>query len=418
MTDFDLFLKYNLKPTYGAQKDEALSKGLFAGEFSFKTPRVHDKFLILLHASYKCNANCIYCENQHLRSGYLNAVMDESMVREVIDKFGPSIREVTWHGGEPLMLPESHFVALEEEKKKRGLTFPTTLQTNSILMTKEKHEFFDSLGIKTGTSFDGIRNTTSRGQKSTEAIMRCIDEGLACGFITVTYSDTIDYLIDNYEYIKSLGCTAYQNCIVRENVVENSNPYLVSNDIAVAKVLEYIDYWIHDVNSPVRDTYVVRLIGRILGHSTLCEDSYCIGGWLIIDPMGNIGHCGHCQQDGGVVNIKDISSYQDLLVHPSYTKMINKQRRLAATCSGCTWYHVCYGGCMGLNYEADPTYNTINQRHCEYTVGILTGIYELIKDIDISREDLYNYHFLDLLRQCNYYSLTEIKEIEERYQNG
>ena len=418
MTDFELFLKYNMKDTSDMGKTEELNRKLFNGEITWSNPRLPTKFLLLLHASYKCNANCVYCENQHLRSEYRNAIMEESMVREIVEKLGPAIREVTWHGGEPLMLPDNLFIALEDEKKKRCYCFTTTLQTNSILMTKEKADFLNKLGIQTGTSFDGLRNTISRGEKSTEAILRCIDEKLPCAFITVTYSDTIDYMIENYEYIKSLGCSGFQNCIVRENVIENSNPFLVLNDIAVPKMLKYIDYWMHDTNSPINDTYVMRQIQRVVGYTSVCDDSYCIGGWLIIDPMGNIGHCGHCQQDGGIINIKDIDSYQDIFTHPDYIKMINKQKKLVNSCKDCIWYNVCYGGCMGLNYEIDPTYNTINPRNCEYIKALLQGIYELIKDIDITRYDLYNYHFLNALKQCNYYSLTEIKQIEERYKNG
>ena len=58
-------------------------------------------------------------------------------------------------------------------------------------------------------------------------------------------------------------------------------------------MLEYVDYWIHDTNGPILDSYLTRHIQRVLGHTHLCEDSYCLGGWLIIDPLGNIGHCGH-----------------------------------------------------------------------------------------------------------------------------
>lgn len=418
MTDFELFLKYNLKPTSDVRRTEELDRRLFNGEVKWETPHTHKKILLLLHASYKCNANCIYCENQHLRSEYVNAVMDEDTVREIVEKLGPVLREVTWHGGEPLMLPESLIEALEDEKKKRGYCFKTSLQTNSILMTKEKKEFLDKLNIFVGTSFDGLENTTSRGKKSTDAILRCLEEGTSSGFITVTYANTIDNMIKNYEYIKSLGYPGYQNCIVKENVIENSNPYLVPNEIAVPKMLEYIDYWIHDTNAPINDAYVVRQIQRVVGHTTVCDESYCLGGWIIIDPLGNLGHCGHCQQDGGIVNIRDIEDYHGLLTHPSYTKMISKQKKLANTCKDCTWYYVCYGGCMGLNYEIDPTYNTINPRNCEYSMALMQGIYELIKDVDLNRNDLYNCHFINALRQCNYYSLTEIKQIEERYKNG
>ena len=52
MTDKELFLSY-----YKKQNPDLKIK-------------VYNKILILLHGSYKCNSNCIYCENHCLREEY------------------------------------------------------------------------------------------------------------------------------------------------------------------------------------------------------------------------------------------------------------------------------------------------------------------------------------------------------------
>lgn len=416
MVEQELFFKYNMVPTETRTKDTSLDKDLYEGNITWREPIVRRQILLLLHGSYKCNLNCIYCENQHLRSSYKGAVISEELVREIVEKLGDSINEVTWHGGEPLLLPKSLLSILEEEKNRLGYDFITSLQTNSLLLDEETVAFLDKYDIKFGTSFDGINNSISRGKASTDSILRCIEKyPERIGFIGVTYRDTIDLLIENYEYYKSLGVSGIQSCIVRENVIEESNPYLVNNDIAVKKMLEYIDYWIHDANKPIRDSYVSRMIQRVLGFAHLCEDIYCLGGWMIIDPLGNIGFCGHSMLDDPIVNIKDISSFNDILLHPNYLKSMSKQRKLVSSCSSCKWYRVCYGACMGLNYEYSHDYSQVSPRNCEYTRNLLEGIYNLIKDIDITRRDLYNPIFLDNLRECNYYSLTEIYKLEEEY---
>ena len=406
-----------MKDTRGRCKDEALAEELYLEKISYRNPVLCSKILLLLHGSYACNCSCIYCENGSLRSEYKGVVISEELVREVVQKLGPILKEVTWHGGEPLLLPENLLEALEDEKSKLGFDFVTSLQTNSILYS-EKKDLLDRLGIRVGTSFDGLNNDGSRGKNSTEAILSQIASGSGIGFIAVTYDETIDLLIDNYEYFKSLGVPAIQSCIVRENVIEESNPYLVKNDVAVPKMLEYIDYWIHDRNNPIYDSYVDRQIKRVLGTTSLCEDSYCLGGWLIMDPFGNLNFCGHSPIDDPIVNISDIRDYKDLLSSTNWIKSINKQKKLERTCSGCQWYEVCHGACMGLNYECDHSYNTINSRNCEYNRLLLEGIYEMIKDIDISRRDLYNPMFIQSLEECNYYSLSEIKAIEGAKSNG
>lgn len=413
MNDRELYFKYNMVPTDRRVKDAQLSQDLRDNKILWTEPTLCTKVLLLLHGSYACNLNCIYCENQHLRTAYHNAHMTEDTVREIVEKLGKNLSEVTWHGGEPLLLDKSLLIALEEEKKKHRLNFITSLQTNSLLLDQDMVDFLDQYNIDFGTSFDGINNTSSRGKASTDSILRCLKEfPHRIGFIGVTYKDTIDMLIENYEYYKSLGVSGIQSCIVRENVIEASNPYLVSNDVAIPKMLEYIDYWIHDRDHPIRDSYVIRFIQRLLGIGHTCEDIYCLGGWMIIDPVGNLGFCGHNLLEDSIVNIKDISSYQDILVHPNYLKSIYKQQRLVKSCQNCEWYHVCYGACMGLNYEYDHSYNSISPRNCEYTKGVLSGVYEMMKDIDTTRRDLYNPLFLETLEKGRYYSLTEIKKIE------
>ena len=47
---------------------------------------------------------------------------------------------------------------------------------------------------------------------------------------------TIIIFGENYEYYKSLGVISMQQCIVRENVIDETNPYLVNNYEAVEKI--------------------------------------------------------------------------------------------------------------------------------------------------------------------------------------
>ena len=46
MTDFELFLKYNLKPTSDVRRTEELDRILFNGEVKWETPHTHKKILL------------------------------------------------------------------------------------------------------------------------------------------------------------------------------------------------------------------------------------------------------------------------------------------------------------------------------------------------------------------------------------
>ena len=427
--DFELFCKYNMynknfKDIRKNFKDrDKILNDLYYSAFLQRFDTKRDfyknppKFLVLMHGSYACNLNCVYCENHKLRENYKAKIMSEDIAIQVINKLGPIIRELTWHGGEPTLLPDSLLETVENERQRLGLDFRTTLQSNGVLlMSKEKRKKLKDLNITWGTSFDGLDNNRNRGEKSTEAILNLFslpEDERPNGFITVYLKDTAQNMIDNYEYYKTINVKNFQSCIVRENVVENTNPYLITVQKSVDSVLEYLDYWIHDTNNPIVDAYLTRQIQRVLGYTHICEDANCIGGWIIIDPFGNIGLCGQSSDEANLVNIKDIKDYNDFIYSPKYLNIINKQKRLISKCkTHCPWYHVCYGGCMGSNYEYDPTYSEVNPRICQYTIALLEGIYEKIKNIDINDTEHYNPLFLTILKNNNYFSLDEIKNFE------
>lgn len=417
--DQRLFFKYNNCDTRGYIKNENLDYLLCTNTFPRPEDKEHAKISVMLHGTYACNLKCIYCENQHLRDEYVGAVISDEIIKQVVSKLGSHIGHVLWHGGEPLLLPERTLSLLEEEKQRHNLHFPTGLQSNGVLLTKEKVAFLDRLGLSYGTSFDGLDNDNSRGTLSTKGMLRYINEfPERANFISVRHNKTKGSMIDNYEYVKSLGVKCFQSSVVRENVIENDNPYIIKTETAVKELVEYLTYWMHDVNNPIDDSYMGRLVERVLAESTCCEDVYCVNGWVVIDPLGNITMCGHCGLDDKICNIKDISNYYDLYYHPKYISKIYNQAKLLKSCRDtCKWSYSCNGGCMGINYEYNKNYAKPHPRTCEFTVALMESVYEVIKDIDINEVYKYNPHFLDVLRRHNYYSLSEIKKIESELLN-
>ena len=416
MNDKELFFKYNFISGTNKTKEQIIKEQNVPDEtYHFMTDisLKQKKWLILLHGTYACNASCIYCENHVLREKYNNAVITEDIIKQIVHKLGPNIREITWHGGESLLLPEKYFTLLREEIDKAKYNIKISLQTNSILLSPEKQKFLEDLQIEWGTSFDGLNNDEHRGHASTEAILNLLQRTSNLGTIAVTTNKTIHNLIANYEYLKSLGFQYTQSCIVRENVGEGTNQFLIDNDITIPEVLKYIDYWIHDTNHPMHDNYVERQINRLLGYIHTCEDVNCIGGWLVIDPLGNISTCGMVPKENNFGNIQNILTYHDILLNPKYIENLTRQKQLILNnCLNCEYLRCCYGGCMGLNFEQDHNYTTINQRHCNSTKKLLDGIYELIKNINTNETDKYNPYFLDILEKNKYFSLDEIKQIE------
>lgn len=415
MNEQQLFLKYNLKNTEGYTKNIVLNELLFNNAIINNSPP-NTKWTILLHGTYNCNANCIYCEHESLRKIYKNKIISKELIKQIVYKLGPNAYNITWHGGESLLLPNDILETLTKEREKYNLNFKITLQTNGILLDKNKEKFLtEDLDIQVGSSFDGLFNTKNRGALSTTGVLNLIKRGNPhkIGHICVYTKESIYSLIENYEYCKNIGLTYIQSCPVRENVIDASNPYIIQNDILISELLKYIKYWIYDINNPIEDIYIIRQIGRILGDHSWCESIDCSGQWLIIDPNGNIATCGMFPQEDYFDNIQNINSYTDLLNNPKYIYHLYQKKQLYLNnCKDCKYLSVCYGGCMGLNYEQNHNYQQINQRNCEFTQKLLDNIYDIIKDLDLTDINKYNPYFISILKNLNYYSLSEIKQIE------
>lgn len=427
MTDKEkqLWFKYNLINTRNYVKNNELNKQLYYNKINrnnnqFKNSR---QWLILLHGTYNCNANCIYCENHKLREKYQNKIIDKTIIEQIVYKLGNNIREITWHGGESLLLPEEYFELLYNLKNKLNLDFTISLQTNAILYDKNKENLLKQYNFRIGSSFDGLLNTNNRGILSTTSVLQVLERQKnyknQIGVIMVITKESINNLIENYQYMKSLGFKNIQTAIVRENVIEDTNPYLINNNIAIPAILEYYKYWIYDINNPLFDSYLARQTERILGNPTMCEDTNCIGGWLVIDPLGNISTCGMDPETNNFGNIQEINNYQDILSNPKYLKCIMQQQQLINTqCSNCDILSICYGGCMGNNYETDHNYSKLNLRVCNFNKLLINGLCEILLNLDMTDLTIYNPYFLEILQKNNYYSLNEIKKIEEELSNA
>ena len=87
-----LWLKYNhIQPCKVKYKNELLQQLddlQLIDDMSFHTI---DNVLVLLHASYECNANCPYCENQFIRYEYKDQIITKELLDQILTKFGSHI---------------------------------------------------------------------------------------------------------------------------------------------------------------------------------------------------------------------------------------------------------------------------------------------------------------------------------------
>ncbi|MBI4657002.1 MAG: radical SAM protein, partial [Elusimicrobia bacterium] len=117
-----------------------------------------------------CNLYCKYCNIQHkYRRNAFEKKPSEKFT--ALWKWFPCLLEqlngiskianvtFTWHGGEPLLMPQNEFKRICEAQdfylRRKNLDWLNVIQTNGLLLSDDKIDFLKDLGIKIGVSIDG-----------------------------------------------------------------------------------------------------------------------------------------------------------------------------------------------------------------------------------------------------------------------
>lgn len=115
-----------------------------------------------------CNLNCQYCYSKQ-NMGCKQAVVKDVSELPILKWFPVFLRGLsslpllenvtfTWHGGEPLLLPNafySHMVGLQKKLLGKKLKYNNVIQTNGTLLGLKRALFFLNSGFDIGISIDG-----------------------------------------------------------------------------------------------------------------------------------------------------------------------------------------------------------------------------------------------------------------------
>jgi uncharacterized protein len=181
-----------------------------------------------------CNIRCEYCfylSKEELFGGKnrsefaMREEVLENFVRQYIEAQPPGTPEITfaWQGGEPTLLPQSFFEkAVEFEKKyaPSGMKVSNAFQTNGILVSRSRAEWFAENNFLIGISIDGPEDLHNRyridkaGQGTFRDVMAGLENMKAAGVefntLTVVQSDNAEHPERVYDFLKSIGSTFFQ----------------------------------------------------------------------------------------------------------------------------------------------------------------------------------------------------------------
>jgi uncharacterized protein len=314
-----------------------------------------------------CNAICDYCNVPEL--GKLIKPMNHETVDMILEKLehyiitnSPTKVNVVFHGGEPLLAPDSFYKHVynrftnSDILKKTNIRY--TIQTNLTLYHEKRlPHLMKLLGNKPliGTSYDPISDSRKLGYKKSyeEEFMKSYfllkNQGAMINIIYPVDKTALGREKEIYRYFKNLGIDSFTVKPVLDYDGDSSGENLFGER-------EYGEFLVNFYKEWEEDKYrllVEPFNGWVVKHKTGNENQLscyysgrCSEEMFLVLPNGDIFEC--CEftriHQRAVGNI-----YKDDFVslHDSRTKKVQNytQTMKENACDGCQWWEYCHGGC-------------------------------------------------------------------------
>lgn len=331
---------------------------------------------VIIKATEYCNSNCIYCavrdkETKRERMSIATLRLFLERVREYLAHDPERRVNLTWHGGEPVLMGEEFYDAVhllsQEILRDHLARVEHSMQSNVTLMTDAFARMLSKLGVRSvGTSYEYTPGLRGFGPtQDSDAYNREFFRGLAClrrhgisaGVIYVVTSRSVDRPVETMVFLGNLLGNSLRghfrlNPLYREG--EASRGAMDDLFITPEQYGHFLgrayEFWL-----PRR-----HLLGRVAPFQAFhmavhgeparlsCEDTgVCGSTHLALSPDGRCFQCGRAMDNGAL----ELGSIQDkpideLFRHPLKRELMGRSRQLRETdCAGCNVWDYCHGGC-------------------------------------------------------------------------
>lgn len=360
----------------------------------------------LILCTKECNLRCTYCFEDSMRCGEADGIKTirekfsqflddgfEKFVRELIainDSLGRRETDITFHGGEPLMIGAD----LLERGLKIVRKYPNTtigMQTNGTMINDDIIELLRDYDVKVGVSLDGPQHIhdayrKSIGGKDTHSIiMDNIDKMRRNGVIVGALATVTDETVKDPEafydfFVKNDLSFSFNPCFSDPNYPNAPGTLNYADFIKFYKRM--FDLWISDNDSNLPISCFERIMSAMSVKSSPYMEvcSYipdCSMTTVAINTNGDFYRCLHYCMDekNRIGNIKT----DNLNLALGNCAITGRWEQLKKTeCADCDIQDYCCGGCP---YVAEAVNGTIFSRAntCESQKAIVHYIYDFMK---------------------------------------
>jgi len=322
--------------------------------------------LTIKHNLY-CNARCDYCNVPEI-GRFLKTMSDETVEKIVqntedfIQKSGIKSISVVFHGGEPLLAPDSFFKKVgecfENSKILKDINIRYTIQTNlTMYHEKEWPSLKKLLGDKplVGTSYDplsGARklaNKESYNQAFMKSYQKLLKENGYINFIYPVTKEAFGREREIYNFYKNLGVKSLTIKPVLDYDGMMSEDELYSAKEYGEFLKKMYSLWVEDDYGICIEPFNGWTLKHKTGNGSQLQCYYsgkCSNKMFLVLPNGDLFEC--CEftrlREKPVGNIHTHSLYE---IHTKRTKNIKDYYEVmeSKTCEGCKWWDYCHGYC-------------------------------------------------------------------------
>ncbi|MDF0602697.1 radical SAM protein [Psychromarinibacter sp. C21-152] len=326
----------------------------------------------VIKVSKLCNLRCRYCYEWNelddprrmsfeLWERVLTAIRDHMVLSVSRGHADVARAEIIWHGGEPLLLPQSYYERVMEMQRR---IFPreflddqligNQIQTNLYSVGQDRLDYLLDEAFGIGVSYDGVPGVrlTAGGKEAEDRVLANLrafaEQGMPLGVITVLAGHTAPRLVELYEDIKPFA-REWRLLSLFNGPAERP---MQGIDISPAEITDALGrlfaHWFEDgCVMPIRPLKqaLTTVIMQRLGLETPCYDRTKGGdSVLVVDPDGRLFLPNQKQDQSLVLGDLSRESIAEALESAAYAASLRAEATAQARiCGSCRYFGACSG---------------------------------------------------------------------------
>ncbi|WP_456369162.1 peptide-modifying radical SAM enzyme CbpB [Geoglobus sp.] len=335
-----------------------------------------------INPTERCNASCEYC---YIPPGIRRRgrEMDYEMLRDVLERLESlGVRNVIFHGAEPLLVKDAIFKVMDEFDYRFGI------QTNGFLLEEEDANFLKSIGANVGVSFDSpVREVEDylRGRGHYDRVMQIL--GWFDGYANLNVITTINR--HNYTQLEDMvDLLAGKVRLVLMNPVRGTSEggrRLRPDPIEAAghflKAVERAIWHTKNGDRIVIGDFANILLGIVAPYSRIlqCDISPCGAGrrFISVTPEG-VFPCGE------FIGFEEFGIGLDELelAAEKFTEVRGRTVERIEECRDCEYRNICGAPCPAEIYAEKGTMLE-KSPFCEFYKAVIAKAFEVIHRGDL-----------------------------------